>query len=165
MIPRWLWWVLLHMSILLYGVNWWAFGRYGVWHPDVIVVSTLMFAGSVYKLLQIPKRATRRRVYVETPFRADTPEGLRLNREYLLRCMRDSVMRGEAPFASHLLYVQFLDDDILWEREAGLSCGFAWATQGEATVVYTDHGISSGMWRGIGDARSRGRPIEYRTIT
>src|ERR1700684_441017 len=55
-----------------------------------------------------------------------------------LRCMRDSVMRGEAPFASHLLYVQFLDDDILWEREAGLSCGFAWGALADATVVYTD---------------------------
>lgn len=107
---------------------------------------------------------TRKRVIIESPYRADSPEGLRRNREYLLRCMRDSVARGEAPFASHLLYTQFLDDDVPAEREIGIACGLAWGVAVEGTKVYTDLGITDGMQRGIEDARSRGRPVEYREI-
>lgn len=107
---------------------------------------------------------SRRRVCIESPFRADTTDGLRRNREYLIRCMRDSIARGEAPFASHLLYTQFLDDDVPEEREIGIACGFAWVVTAEATAVYTDLGITSGMRRGIDHARSRLRLIVFREI-
>jgi|GEM_PF-2107931 len=106
----------------------------------------------------------RRRVYLESPFRADTPEGCERNLEYLWRSMRDSMDRTEAPFASHALYTQFLDEDVPAEREIGIACGLAWAVQAEATVVYRDLGITEGMRRGIDAAQASGRPVEYRTI-
>lgn len=107
----------------------------------------------------------RRRVYLESPFTAPTQEGRDRNRRFLLRCMRDSSMRGEAPFASHLLYTQFLDDDVPEERAIGLECGLAWADAGaEATVVYTNLGISGGMQFGIDRANQVGRPVEYREL-
>jgi hypothetical protein len=163
---RWIWWAVVNLAVVLYVVNAMAFTRWGVWHPDSILASTLLFALATYKLLQSPRRVSsvRRRVYVETPFRADDPAGLRRNREYLLRCMRDCLDRGESPFASHLLYTHFLNDDVPAERDTGIVCGFAWASVADATVVYTDHGISFGMKLGINDARFMGRPIEYRSI-
>ena len=80
--------------------------------------------------------------------------------------MCDSLARGEAPFASHLLYTQdgILDDAIPEYREAGMRCGFAWAGRADLTAVYADRGISEGMAAGIADARRVGRPIETRFI-
>lgn len=107
----------------------------------------------------------RRRVYLESPFRASTPRERARNREFLLRCMRDSVLKGEAPLASHLLYTQFLDDDVPEERAAGLECGLAWGDAGaEATVVYTNLGVTDGMRLGVDRADLAGRPVEYREL-
>ena len=40
------------------------------------------------------------KVIIESPYTGDVERNL----EYARRCMRDSIKRGEAPFASHLLY-------------------------------------------------------------
>lgn len=107
----------------------------------------------------------RRRVYLESPFSAPDAAGRARNRSFLLAAMRDSVFRMESPFASHLLFTQFLDDDVPHERAAGLECGFAWALVGaEATVVYVNLGISPGMRLGIEAAEKVGRPVEYREL-
>jgi hypothetical protein len=74
--------------------------------------------------------------------------------------------RGEAPFASHLLYAQpgVLRDGVKLERELGISAGLIWGACAEATVVYTDRGISKGMDRGIKHAKTMGRPVEFRSF-
>lgn len=41
-------------------------------------------------------------VLLESPYAGDTER----NVDYGRRCLRDSIMRGEAPMASHLLYTQ-----------------------------------------------------------
>ena len=43
-----------------------------------------------------------RLVIFESPYAGD----VEANTEYARRCVRDSLMRGEAPIASHLLYTQ-----------------------------------------------------------
>lgn len=103
-----------------------------------------------------------RLVIVESPYAGDVKTNVR----YARRCMADCLARNEAPYASHLLYTQpgVLDDDVPGEREAGIQAGFAWRHVAEATVVYTDYGISGGMKYGIKDAEKRGSPVEYRTI-
>ncbi len=60
-------------------------------------------------------------VILESPFAGDVEKNL----EYARKCMRDCFMRGEFPFASHLLYTQdgILDDDLLEERKLGISAG------------------------------------------
>jgi hypothetical protein len=80
--------------------------------------------------------------------------------------MRDCLRRGEAPFASHLLYTQpgILRDEVFEERELGINAGLAWSLAAEATVVYEDLGISPGMKKGIERAKRDGRPIEYRKL-
>ncbi len=103
-----------------------------------------------------------RLVVLETPYAGDKEE----NVKYARKCMRDCLMREEAPFASHLLYTQdgVLDDDINSERGLGIDAGFHWGDKADATVVYTDRGISNGMKLGIERAEKAGRTIEYRKL-
>lgn len=86
------------------------------------------------------------------------------NLVYLAQCMRECIARGEAPFASHLLYTQFLDDNIPAERAQGIDCGLAWGQKADKTIVYVDLGISNGMHYGIARAKADGRDIEYRQL-
>ncbi len=104
----------------------------------------------------------KRRVVVESPYAGDVER----NKAYARACMRDCFMRGEAPFASHLLYTQdgILDDTIPEERGLGMEAGFIWGNIADATVVYIDHGISHGMEEGIERAKKAERPIEYRRL-
>lgn len=101
-----------------------------------------------------------RRVLVESPFAGD----VEANVAYLKECLKDSLSRGEAPYASHLFYTQFLDDEIPEERALGIDAGLAWGMAAELTAVYQDRGISRGMIYGIEAAEAAGRPIEYRNI-
>lgn len=103
-----------------------------------------------------------RLVILESPFAGD----VEANVAYARAALRDSLMRGEAPLASHLLYTQpgVLDDTLPEERARGIDAGLAWGPLAEATVVYTDRGISRGMAYGIARAEREGRPVEYRTL-
>ena len=103
-----------------------------------------------------------KRVVIESPFAGDVERNIQYARE----CMSDSLKRGEAPIASHLLYTQpgILDDTDPAQRERGIKAGFAWNAFAELTVVYTDLGISKGMEYGIENAKAAGREIEYRSL-
>lgn len=97
-------------------------------------------------------------VVIESPFRGDPnhPEYER-NTDYAKRCLLDSLRRGEAPLASHLLYPQVLDDTKPEERRKGIEAGLAWALEASLTAVYTDFGVSPGMEAAIERARQEGR--------
>ena len=103
-----------------------------------------------------------RLVIVESPYAGDVDR----NVAYARAAIRDSLLRGEAPIASHLLYTQpgVLNDDIPVERQHGIDAGLAWGAVAQATVVYTDLGISKGMSYGIKNAEVACRSIEYRTL-
>ncbi len=107
-----------------------------------------------------------KRVILETPYKGkdwvDTEENLRFAR----LCMHDCFKRGEAPYASHLLYTQphVLDDKVLEERRLGMEAGFVYKAVGELTVVYINRGLSRGMLEGIKRSVAMGQPIEYRTL-
>jgi hypothetical protein len=104
----------------------------------------------------------KRRVILESPYAGD----IEANVEYARCCVRDSLARGEAPIASHLLYTQprVLRDEVPEERQWGIDAGLSWAAVADATVVYIDRGISKGMEYGIAAAKNAGLPIEIRTI-
>lgn len=101
-------------------------------------------------------------VLLESPYAGD----IEANLTYARKCMHDCFKRGEAPYASHLLYTQeqVLDDNIPEERMLGIEAGLLWGSKADKTVVYTDLGISSGMKYGIQNAIKAGRKIEYRSI-
>lgn len=107
-------------------------------------------------------------VIVESPFRGDGDgKAARMVAvRYARAAMKACLERGEAPFASHLLYTQegVLDDDVDSERALGIEAGLAWGVMAHRTVVYTDLGISFGMETGIDRAQAQGRPVELRTL-
>lgn len=108
-------------------------------------------------------RVNKRIVIIETPFAGDVESNLTYGRE----CMRDSLLRGEAPFASHLLYTQdgVLDDNVADQRELGITSGFAFKHIPDAlTVFYIDRGMSQGMKQALWYCMDHGLPIEYRRI-
>jgi hypothetical protein len=108
-----------------------------------------------------------RRVIVESPYGSEDPAVIAENVTYARACVRDCLLRGESPSASHLLLTQpgILRDEVPEERKLGIDAGLAWGAVAEATVVYTDRGISRGMQYGIANAERAGRPVEYRTIS
>lgn len=103
-----------------------------------------------------------RLVIVESPYAGDVAR----NTAYARAAMRDCLLKGEAPFASHLLYTQLqvLDDTNPYERALGIEAGLRWGEHARATVVYDDLGLTKGMRQGIERALDAGRPVEMRQI-
>lgn len=104
-----------------------------------------------------------KKVLVESPFAGD----IKKNTAYARACLHDCLTRGEAPFASHLLYTQpgVLNDDVPGERALGIEAGLTWGRKADMTAVYIDLGISNGMKQGIERAHEECRPVEYRTLS
>ena len=102
------------------------------------------------------------RVILESPF-GQNPDMFTV---YGRACVADSLNRGEAPMAMHLLYTQpgILDDQIAAERAKGMEAAFAWYQAAEKVVAYRDFGISNGMQAGIDLAISYGLQIDYRSL-
>jgi hypothetical protein len=103
-----------------------------------------------------------RLVILESPYAGDIEK----NVEYARACVRDSLSRGEAPIASHLLYTQpgILRDENPHERQWGIDAGLAWKAVAQGSVVYCDLGISKGMEYGMAAAKEAGLPVDIRYI-
>ncbi|HMW74518.1 MAG TPA: hypothetical protein PL173_11865 [Saprospiraceae bacterium] len=99
------------------------------------------------------------RVILESPYAGDVDR----NVGYARKCLRDSLMRGESPIASHLLYTQegVLDDNIPQERDLGIKAGLEWTTVAEKHVFYVDYGVSRGMQFALDNTIL---PVEFRKI-
>ena len=97
-------------------------------------------------------------VYLESPYAGDVEKNIK----YARLCMKDSLDRGEYPFASHLLYTQesILNDNDPLERTLEI----VFAKLCSKTVIYADLGISNGMMLGIEDAIKNKRTIEVRYL-
>lgn len=101
-------------------------------------------------------------VIIESPYAGE----VELNVEYARACLKDSIHRGEAPIASHLLYTQpgILDDLIPSERELGIAAGLAWSEVAEYSCFYTDRGWSRGMLAAVLSAVETWQPFRVRTL-
>jgi hypothetical protein len=75
------------------------------------------------------------------------------------RLCRRAVESGCAPFAPHLLYARFLDENDESGREAGMACGQAFMEVCDEVWVFTGDGLSHGMCREVNHARHLGKPI------
>lgn len=113
-------------------------------------------------LAKRPAKAKQELVILESPYAGNVEE----NVQYARAAIKDSLLRGEAPIASHLLYTQpgILNDENPDERRWGIDAGLAWGAVADKTVVYVDRGISSGMRYGIDRAKREGRPVEFRKL-
>ena len=101
---------------------------------------------------------------IESPFSAPTVDGLVRNVQYTMLAVRDSLNRGEAPYASHLFYTQILDDNNATERQLGMDAGLTICQHADQTAVYVDLGISHGMEYGIEAAKKAGRNVIERRL-
>lgn len=99
-------------------------------------------------------------VVIESPFAGDVA----LNTRYARAALEDSLDRGEAPIASHLLHTQVLDDTVPADRAVGIAAGLAWHRVAGAVVFYTDLGVSLGMRDALESAHKHGCLVEYRTV-
>lgn len=99
---------------------------------------------------------------IESPYAGDVER----NTRYARAAMRDALVRGEFPIASHLLYTQpgILDDGDPHERRWGIEAGLAWGQHAQLVAVYTDLGVSQGMQLGIERAKARGQQVLYRCL-
>ena len=80
-------------------------------------------------------------VVIESPYAGDVTA----NVAYAQRAMLDALHKGLAPFVSHLLYTQVLDDLLPQEREHGISAGLAFHHVADIVLFYEDRGWSRGM--------------------
>jgi hypothetical protein len=99
-------------------------------------------------------------VVLESPYAGEVSE----NVAYARRALRDCIARGEAPFASHLLYTQILNDDEREQRDRGINMNLAFIEKCDYVVAYIDRGISPGMKRAIDHAVNNGKTVIYREI-
>lgn len=92
------------------------------------------------------------------------PPDFRRAIRYAQLCLLDCLNRGEAPFASHLLYPQVFDDRSGLERDLGIAAGLSWGLFADVCAVYEDFGVSPGMERGLARYESVGIPVERRKL-
>ncbi|MBE9473077.1 MAG: hypothetical protein IMY75_13370 [Chloroflexi bacterium] len=96
-----------------------------------------------------------RRVIIESPY-GKTVDGRQAgaieivrNVTYAQRAMAHSLSLGEAPYLSHLLYTQCLDDSDPVQRKQGIAAGRRWGDAAEVCAVYVDYGVTPGMKEGM----------------
>jgi hypothetical protein len=102
-----------------------------------------------------------RRVVVESPYAGE----IERNVWYARAAIRDSLLRGETPIASHLLYTQagILRDEVPEERALGIRAGLVWSVVAWP-VFYVDLGWSSGMKAAADYYVSRDMGYEIRAL-
>lgn len=111
----------------------------------------------------IERPTIRPLVIVESPYAGDVDR----NVAYARACLRDCLVeRGEAPFASHLLYTQpgVLDDLVPAERALGIEAGLAFNRAAALTAFYIDLGYSPGMVKALAFCKAQGLRWEERSM-
>lgn len=99
---------------------------------------------------------------IESPYGGDVERNI----DYAKACVRDALNRGEAPFASHLLYTQpgLLDATVPEERFLGIETGFVFRRVARRTAFYVDRGFSQGMALALEHVRKNGMLMTFRTL-
>jgi hypothetical protein len=103
-----------------------------------------------------------RRVIVESPYAGATERNVCYARAAIADCLK----RGEAPFASHLLYTQpdVLDDLDPAQRKMGIEAGYEWWDSADAVIFYVDLGWSPGMRKATERLVNSEKNVELRNL-
>ena len=101
-------------------------------------------------------------VYICSPYSGGVEANVKLAREFSAYALKFGVM----PIAPHLLFPQFMDDDVPSEREQAMSFNRQiFDGRGELWVLISERGISRGMKAEIGWAESEGKAIRYFSVS
>lgn len=101
-------------------------------------------------------RAFRPIVYICSPFSGNVEENIENGRRYC----RFAVDKGYIPIAPHLLFLQFLNDNDMIEREMGIHFGNVLMSHCAEVWVFGEY-ISSGMRTEIDRAKRKGYKLRY----
>ena len=96
-----------------------------------------------------------KKIFICSPFAGEIDRNVRIAKK-LCRMVMEA---GYAPFAPHLLYPRFTEDNDPSQRAAGIACGLAFMETCDEVWAFTGNGISSGMRREIEHARHLGKPV------
>lgn len=102
-------------------------------------------------------------VVVESPYAGDVDK----NTAFAQNVCRWCVEEGYNPYASHLFFTQFLDDNDPDERATGIACGLEWGKNADRVVVALRPGedMSRGMARGVDAHVERGAEVRVGRFT
>ena len=95
-------------------------------------------------------------VYICSPFAGDVKK----NTENARRFCRFAVKQNAIPFAPHLLYPQFMDDNDYDERELGMFFAMIWLGKCDELWLFGEQ-LSEGMKREFKKARLKGIPVKF----
>lgn len=107
---------------------------------------------------KVKARSYRPLVYICSPFSGNVERNTVNARQY----SRFAVERGAIPFAPHLLYPQFMDDQDAEQRALGLFFGGIWLSKCDELWAFGGH-CSGGMRLEIAKARKKGIPVRFFT--
>lgn len=93
-------------------------------------------------------------IYVCSPFSGDVDGNVKRAKDYCKFVLSE----GNVPLAPHLLFPQFLNDNVESERELAMSCNFEILNKCDELWVFGDK-ISRGMKQEIQYATDNDKPI------
>ena len=96
-------------------------------------------------------------VYVCSPLRGDTEKNIKNAKSYC----RFVYEKGYIPYAPHLFFTQFMDDEKENERNDAITMGLHMLKCASELWIFTDNGISFGMAQEIEQAGREDMPVRY----
>lgn len=98
-----------------------------------------------------------KKIYVCSALCGDIEENIKKARRYCEYVVKEF---GFIPIAPHIYFTQFLDDDIVKEREFGIKAGLSLLSECDELWYFGD-AISRGMTDEIKSAMTQGIPVKY----
>ena len=96
-------------------------------------------------------------VYVCSPLSGD----MKLNQARARVYCNEVVRKGNIPYAPHLLFTQFMNDEDEADRKLALDMGVEMLDRCDEVWAFYHYGISSGMSMEIAYAKEHNKPIVY----
>lgn len=106
----------------------------------------------------------RKAVLIVSPFVQEDPANASKMMRYAERATRDSLLKNEAPLATHVFYPSVISTKNPIERDTGLQSQLSWVKGCDVVAAYIDFGITPAMQVVLNQAILKSKRIEYRTI-
>jgi hypothetical protein len=103
-------------------------------------------------------------IIVESPFRGKDRFERKANLAYTAKCCYYVYEQGHIPFASHLFFPEFLDEDAPKERLAGIEAGYFFWSMADEIWFFTRRGWSRGMDMALEKAKKEGKHFQILEI-
>ena len=104
-------------------------------------------------------------VIVVSPFHETVERSRRYHTTFAKLLCHRAAKAGVTPFASHLFYPQFLNEDDPADRELGLACEHGWIDKCDELWIWNAWGISPGMQAAIDYVLDHDLPVEMKLYT